>query len=236
MHSDAQLRSEAQFRKDLQAAIDVRHQANHPIVAKWQAGEVKRETVAGTITEIWYWISKLIPEALFSIAANAPQEVQELEMENYAEELDPSNPHPQLILRFAKACGIPEEQLAKGRGLPTTEAWLNWELQTARFQPWIAAVSGLHVASEAQEPQLITKLLPALRNQWKFSEHDLEFWWLHAEADIEHGGRAVDILAKYCKTREQQEMAIHWAGEGARMKWLFWDGIYLHYEMGYKLQ
>jgi hypothetical protein len=31
-------------------------------------------------------------------------------------------------------------------------------------------------------------------------------------------------------------MAIHWAGEGARNKWMFWDGIYLHYEMGYKLQ
>ena len=185
MHSDIQVRSEAQFRKDLQAAIDKRHQANHPIVAKWERGEVKRETVAGTITEIWYWISKLIPEALFSIAANGPQEVAEMELENYAEELDPANPHPQLILRFAKACGISEEQLRAGRGLPTTEAWLNWELRAAREQPWIASVAGVHVASEAQEPILFNKLLPALRNHWKFSEHDLEFWWLHAEADIE---------------------------------------------------
>ena len=38
MHSDAQIRNEAQFRKDLQAAIDERHQANHPIVAKWEGG------------------------------------------------------------------------------------------------------------------------------------------------------------------------------------------------------
>ena len=32
------------------------------------------------------------------------------------------------------------------------------------------------------------------------------------------------------------EEVVRRAGDGARMKWLFWDGIYLHYEMGYKLQ
>jgi len=224
------------FRKSLQAAIDRRHQANHPMIEKWAKGDIKRETVAGAITEIHYWISKLIPEALFAIAANAPQEVQEMELENYGEELDPANPHPQLILRFAAACGISEEQLKAGRGLPTTESWLNFELNACRYQPWIAAVACTHVASEAQEPVLFNKVLPALRKHYKFSEHDLEFWWVHAEADVEHGGHAIDILAKYCQTREQQDMAIHWAGEGARMKWMFWDGINLHYEVGYKLQ
>jgi pyrroloquinoline-quinone synthase len=236
MHSDAPVQNEAAFRKALQAVIDKRHQANHPIVEKWARGEVKRETVAGAITEIWYWINPLIPEALFNIAARAPKEVAEMELEAYAEELDPSNPHPALIQRFAKACGISEQQLTAGRGLPTTEAWLNWELAVTREQPWIAAVAAVHVASEAQEPALFNKLLPALRQHWNFSEHDLEFWWLHATADVEHGGKAIDILAKYCQTRAQQDLAIYWAGEGARMKWLFWDGIYLHYEMGYKLQ
>ncbi|MGE0723183.1 MAG: TenA family transcriptional regulator [Alphaproteobacteria bacterium] len=224
------------FKERLQAAVDPRHQANHPIVAKWAAGEIKDETVAGIITEVWYWISRLIPEALFSIAANGPQDVVEMEMENYAEELDPDNPHPDLIVRFAKACGIPKAKLDAGRGLPTTEAWLEWELHTARFQPWMASVAGVHVASEAQEPKLFNMVLPAMRNKWKFSEHDLEFWWLHATADIEHGGAAFDILDKHCKTKEQQDLAVAWAAEGARRKWLFWDGINLHYELGYKLQ
>ena len=236
MHSEGSVRDEAQFRKELQAAVDKRHQANHPIVAKWERGELKPETIAGAITEIWYWISRLIPEVLFSIAAKSPQEVVEMELENYSEELNPSNPHPALILRFARACGVTEEQLRAGRGLPTTEAWLNWELAAARNQNWIASVAAIHIASEAQEPILFNKFLPALREKYKFSEYDLEFWWIHAEADIQHGGRAIDILAKYCKTRHEQETAIYWAGEGARMKWLFWDGIFLHYENGYQLQ
>ena len=47
------------FKQELQNAVDQRHQANHPLVARIAAGEAKRETVTGTITEIWYWISNL---------------------------------------------------------------------------------------------------------------------------------------------------------------------------------
>ncbi len=224
------------FAHELQAAVDKKHQANHPLIEKWAKGEVKPETVAGAITEIWYWISRLIPEALFGIAAKAPPEIVEMEMENYAEELDPTNPHPALIQRFAKACGISKEQLEQGRGLPTTESWLNWELDAVHHQSWIGAVAAVHIASEAQEPVLFNKVLPALRNVYKFSESDLEFWWLHASADIQHGGRAFKLLEKYCRTPEERAMAIRFAGDGARMKWMFWDGIHLHYELGYKLQ
>ncbi len=224
------------FKKELQAAVDERHQANHPLVAKIGAGDAKRETIAGAIAEHWYWISKLLPEAFYNICARAPQDVIDMEVENLEEETDPDNPHVDLILRFAEACGISHDRLRAGRGLPTTESWLAWELGTTRHQHWIAGVAGVHISSEAQEPRLFSKILPALRETYKFSEHDLEFWWLHAEADIEHGGRASEILAKHCDTREKQEMAIHWAREGARLKYMFWDGINIHYEMGYRLQ
>ena len=224
------------FRQELQGAVDQRHQANHPLIDKWSRGEVSRDTIKGTAAEIWHWISHLIPEAFFSICAKAPQDVIDMEMENYREETDPKNPHMDLILRFAKACGHDLEELKAGRGLPTTEAWANWELRVAKEESWIAGVAAVHIASEAQEPALIQRILPALRDTYKFSEHDIEFWWLHGEADIEHGGRAFDALERHCTTQELKDLAIHWAREGARMKWLFWDGINLKYEMGYPPQ
>lgn len=224
------------FRDELQAAVNERHQANHPLIDKWAAGEVKRETIAGAICEHWYWLSKLLPEAFFNICAKAPQDVIDMEMENLAEETDPENPHLDLIIRFAEACGVPSDQLKGGRGLPTTELWVDWELNVTRREPYIPCLAAVHIASEAQEPQLFSKILPALRETYKYSEHDLEYWWLHAEADIEHGGRVFDTLEKHCQTREQQEQAIHWAREGARMKYMFWEGINLHYEVGYRLQ
>ena len=151
------------FRSALQAAVEERHQANHPLIDKWAAGEIKRETIAGAIREHWYWISNLLPTALFNICAKAPDDVVAMEMENYAEETDPANPHVELLLRFCEACGMSRAELAAGRGLPTTESWLDWELNLTAREPWIAGVAGVHIASEAQEPRLFSKVLPALR-------------------------------------------------------------------------
>lgn len=225
-----------EFKAALQAAVDERHQANHPLIDKWVAGKVNRETVAGAIREHWYWISTVLPGMFFNICSKAPSDVVEMELENLQEEQDPDNPHIDLIVRFANACGISKEELDRGRGLPTTQCWANWELQTTRDQHWIAGVAGIHISSEAQEPKLFSRILPALRDTYGFSERDLEYWWLHAEADVDHGGVAFEKLAQHCSTRETQEMAIHWAREGARLKYMFWDGINLHYEVGYKLQ
>ena len=36
--------------------------------------------------------------------------------------------------------------------------------------------------------------------------------------------------------RAENWRRLRWHVSVARMKWLFWDGIYLNYEMGYKLQ
>jgi hypothetical protein len=33
-----------------------------------------------------------------------------------------------------------------------------------------------------------------------------------------------------------QAEALHYVRESARRRWFYFDGIYLHYELGYKLQ
>ena len=53
---------------------------------------------------------------------------------------------------------------------------------------------------------------------------------------MEHGGRAFEALERFCTTEEQRQTAIHWARESAKMRWFYFDGIYLHYELGYKLR
>ena len=81
-----------------------------------------------------------------------------------------------------------------------------------------------------------SKLLPALRDTYQFKEDEIEHFWLHSEVDIEHGGIAYDLITKHCKSREQQDLCVHFVRESAKMRWFHFDGIYLHYEKGYELQ
>jgi len=223
------------FRQELEAAVLERHCANHPMTEKWARGELGRSALMGWAVEHWHWVSKMdIPP--FYICAKAPADVRQEELDNFREEYSEEKPHLEIVLRFARANGADIEAVKAGRGLPTTEAWANWLIQVAKEQSWIAAVAALRIGTESQSPMLYGKVLPALREAYKFAEEDIEHFWLHAEVDVEHGGRAFDLLERHCTTRELQELAIHYARESARMRWFYFDGIYLHYELGYPLR
>jgi pyrroloquinoline-quinone synthase len=212
-------------------AIKPRHTVNHPMFKQWAAGELSKKCLAGYMHESWHYVTNVF-EAFFLIARNAPRDVVELEMENYNEETDPANPHPALFLRFYKACGYNPDDIPKGQPLPSTEAWTQWILKLAREEPWPAAVSALHCSSEYQFSGVMPLILPALREKYKFTEHEIEHFWVHAKADVAHSSSAFDVLERHCMTAAEQDMCVHYAGEAARRRWFYTDCIYLHYEKG----
>ena len=228
------MKSQGSLRQRLEAAVMERHCANHPLTEKWVGGQISRNAMMGWAIEHWHWVNKM-PEAAFSICSKAPKDVIVMELENLREETDEARPHLDIVLRFAQANGADIEAVKEGRGLPTTEAWTNWLIRAAKEQPWIKGVAALRIGTESQSPLLYGRMLPALRNIYRFKEEDIEHFWLHVGADTEHGGRAFDLLERHCTTPELQEMAIHYARESAKMRWFYFDGIYLHYETGYKL-
>lgn len=220
------------FRKALQDAVLERHCANHPMTEKWARGELSRNCLKGIAVEHWHWISHA-PQWNFPICAKAPRDVIDLQLANWREEADKDRPHLAIILRFAKANGADIEEVMKGRGLPTTRAWVEWLRRVTEEQPWWCAISAGRIGTESQSPLLYGKILKASREIYKYTEEEIEHFWLHAEVDIEHGERAFAILEKHCTTPEMRDQAIHFAREGARMRWFYFDGIYLHYEQGY---
>ena len=228
------MKSQGSLRQELEAAVMERHCVNHPLTEKWVNGQLSRNAMMGWAIEHWHWVNKM-PEAAFSICAKAPKDVIAVELENLREETDEARSHLDIVLRFAQANGADIEEVKKGRGLPTTEAWANWLIQAAKEHPWIKGVAAIRVGTESQSPLLYGGILPALRNIYRFKEEVIEHFWLHVDADTDHGGRAFDLLERHCTTPELQEMAIHYARESAKMRWFYFDGIYLHYEMGYKL-
>ena len=224
--------SPSPFRKALQDAVLERHCANHPMTERWAKGTLSRNCLRGIATEHFHWISHA-GEWGFQICAKAPRDIINLELENWREETDDKNPHLEIILRFAAVNGADIAAVKKGRGLPTTRAWSDWLKKICEEEPWWCGVAAVRIGTESQSPMLYSKVLKALREIYKYDEHEIEHFWLHSEVDIEHGNRGFEALEKYCTTREMQDRAIEIARESARMRWFYFDGIYLHYEQGY---
>ena len=225
----------SEFRRELEEAVLERHAANHPMTEKWAKGELSRNAMMGWAVEHWHWISNILYEIPFNICAKAPTDVIYEELANYGEEADDENPHLEIVLRFAEANGADIAAVKAGRGLPTTRSYATWFKWLTREQPWYASVAAIRVGAEAQGPMFYGKLLPALREVYKFDEHTIEHFWLHAEVDIDHGDRGYEALERHCTTRALKDEAVFWAREGAQMRWLYADGIYLHYELDYPL-
>src|SRR3954452_91920 len=232
---DTPMTAVSTFRQELESAVLQRHCAHHPMTQKWAAGKLSRNCLMGWGIEQYHWISNLVPEMFFK-RAKAPAEAREPLFANYLEEYDPERPHLDIILKFAAANGADVQAVKAGRGLPTTEAWVTFLTRVAKDEPWLAGIAAQMIGTESQSPLLYSTVLPALRDSYHFAEEEIEHFWLHNEVDIEHGDRGFELLERYCTTREHRELALHWAAESARMRWLHFDGIYLHYELGYSLQ
>tara|TARA_B100000029_G_scaffold12849_1_gene13442 strand:- start:83 stop:784 length:702 start_codon:yes stop_codon:yes gene_type:complete len=220
------------FRKELEDAVLSRHCANHPMTEKWAAGELSRNCLMGIAVEHWHWI-KNATRWNFPMCSNAPKDVIGLQLENYMEETDDEKPHLSIILKFAQVNGADIDAVKASPGLPTTRAWADWLVWVGEKQPWYCGIAASRVGTESQSPMLYSKVLPALRDIYKYDEDDIEHFWLHSEVDVEHGERGFEALVKHCTTREMQDMAIKYARESAHMRWFYFDGIYLHYEQGY---
>jgi pyrroloquinoline-quinone synthase len=222
------------FRKELEDAILERHCAHHPMTQNWARGELSRNALMGWGVEHYHWISSMGGSAFYRMA-QAPADAREMTLRTWLEERDPQNPHLPIVLRFAVANGADPETVRQGRGLPTTEAWAGFLRDTSRNQSWIASMAAI-LGTESQSPLLYSTVLPALREIYQFDEHSIEHFWLHSEADVEHGNRWFDLLERHCTTEALRQEAIHWARESARFRWLYFDGIYLYFEQGYPLR
>src|SRR5437763_17396 len=123
------------FRRALEEAVLSRHCANHPMTEKWARGELGRNCLKGVAVEHWHWI-KNAPQWNFTICSKAPRDVINMQLQNWREEADDKKPHLEIILRFAKANGADIDAVRKARGLPTTQALVDFRKRVAIEEPW----------------------------------------------------------------------------------------------------
>ncbi len=225
----------ATLRDELRAAVESRHSRFHPYYQLWREGKLPREAIAGWVQE-HYHFTKDIPWLNSVMPTRVPYEdVRAVYRESAAEEMDPRDPHINILLRFGEAMGLDPEVVKRSKPLPTTQALLDWIYIMGTQRSMVECIAGMQIGLESQPPQLYGDIVPALKEKYGCTDAQIAYFPVHVEADTEHGGRAYDLVEKYARSEEQRRRAVLAAREGAEKRWLYIDGIYIHYVLGYKL-
>src|SRR5208282_525928 len=88
----------------LDKLVEKYHLLKHPFYRAWAAGTLSREALA-LYAEQYYQHVRAFPENLKQLASRTNGDLQQVVVENLAEELDPAGPHPVLWRQFAGAVG-----------------------------------------------------------------------------------------------------------------------------------
>jgi len=220
--------AKADFWKRLQAARTPAHSGGHPFSNAWKKGELTRAHLGFWAMQQYYYIEE-VTQMFAALFMRLPDLDARLHMlENLNGEEVPER-HPDLLLRFANACGFSTERVKNayiaGEVLPSTMAMRSWTYELAMIRPLSDAAAGIMVALEGQTPTIYPHYIEAGRKMG-FSDHDLAFFHVHVTADEGHEEHGLEICARYATTRALQERAIATVTASARMRYRMLDGVH----------
>jgi pyrroloquinoline-quinone synthase len=221
-----------EFHAALEAARQPKHGGGHVFSRAWAAGELSRAQLGEWAIQHFYYIDP-IPQQFALLYSRLPDlDARQHLMENLLGEEMPHAPqkrHPDLLRKFARACGVSEERILRaeqnGDVLPTTRAMRAWIWELSGIRPLAESCAGIMVALEGQLPTLYPKYVDAMRRMG-YSDDDMEFFHVHIEGDTEHAHVGLELTDRYATTAEMQERAIATVRASAELRFSMLDGIY----------
>jgi len=216
--------SASEFRTQLEDAVNARHSSITPSTEKWVNGELTRAQLGAWVCQHYQYVSQFARWCA-TIYGNCPDpDARDFLLENIIEE-ESGTKHVDLLIRFGEACGVSRAEVERTRQLPSTRGLTAWCYETAR-KPFHLAAAGLLVGLESQVPGIYKRNLPPLREHYGFTDHEVEFFAIHIEADEVHGERGYQIVERHCPTPDRQADAVDTVRQATEMRWQYMSGLH----------
>ena len=164
------------------------------------------------------------------IAAHAAEEripgLSEAVLENYMEELAGPKSHVDIMFQFLEEGGISREAADTAEATPGTLAAIEMILGHCQRRSALEGVAMLAlVESQHGGPDGAAALVyPELIGHYGFSEHAAETYRIHAEQDVGHGARQIELLRAHATDEATQRRVRHAVRLGLNAWNLEWDG------------
>ena len=212
------------FRTKLEAAVNARHSRLNPFTERWVKGELSRDQLGAWAAQHYQYVSQFPRWCATVYGECTDPDARDFLLENIVEE-ESGTKHVDLLIRFAEACGVSRAEVERTRQLPTTRALTAWCYEMSH-QPFYEAAAGLLVGLESQVPGIYRRNLPPLKPLYGFTDHEVEFFAIHIEADEVHGERGYEIVEHACTTRAMQERAVDAVRQATEMRWQYMTGLH----------
>lgn len=167
----------------------------HKFYVMWSEGKLSMESLNGYSKE-YFQLVKAVPAFVDQVMQKSPPELQSKIASNRDEESE----HIEPWVKFATALGVSPNELRNYGGLDKTkQAVSNISCLMNSFEGGAAAMYAL----EQEIPKISLSKIDGLRKFYGLSEDDaIEYFRLHAEADIRHAALWRKILEKTSPSKE----------------------------------
>jgi pyrroloquinoline-quinone synthase len=215
------------FRTQLENAVNARHSRMNPFTEKWVGGDLTRAQLAQWACQHYQYVSQF-PRWCATVYGECPDaDARDFLLENIVEE-EAGTKHVDLLIRFAEACGATRADVETARQIPSTRGLTAWCFEMSN-KPFHIAAAGLLVGLESQVPGIYKRNLPPLKTHYGFTDHEVEFFAIHIEADEIHGERGYQIVERHCPTPERQAEAVDAVRQATEMRWQYMSGLHRAY-------
>jgi pyrroloquinoline-quinone synthase len=129
-----------------------------------------------------------------------------------------SEPHYALIKRLADALGAtPDDYRDENIGYGVTR-FVDYLLTLARNEHPVIGMLGSYI-NENQTPRAARMMYEALKKNHGFDDRSLEWFTVHADADVEHADRARNLIIKYADDVPGFPTRARWTVERGITEW-----------------
>ncbi len=215
-----------------EAIVEIRdrwHTKKHPFFQALAGGSLSLGAMGLYMAQHYRFVCKAVP-GFGLLVYRAPADVRKALIENLAEEegllaggYEGAEPHDhfELIFAFCRAAGLSDDEV---RNIQRTPAWWARTLHYVdcqREEP-LGVVLAMLSTQEGQQVALNKEItIPALQKHYGFDREDpaMGFFIEHADADLEHAGRQLELCVRYIDTPELERRALEVSEEAVRLRW-----------------
>jgi pyrroloquinoline-quinone synthase len=216
-----------EFLARLRAAVLAHPAVNHPLLgrvahvpfvrADYRIFGLQHYALVGSFTTYLELLLLTAPDS------DAKQWIAKVLVDEYGEGSDGKD-HAELYREFLRATGVAEHEELTVPLHAAVTGFIAEHLRICHEEPFLVGLGALGPGHEWSIPKMFEQIIRGLRRA-RFTEHEIQYFTLHVEQDLDHGSWLEEALVLYAETEQAQAQIHRGAMLSLAARVRFWSGV-----------